>query len=69
MCVYILHSGIHDVIDEVHSRLFWDKDKLKYHVVKWSTMCSPKDNGGLGFMNTRLVNLCLMAKMGLESSE
>jgi hypothetical protein len=31
-------------------------------MVKWATMCTPKDVGGLGFTNTKLMNACLMAK-------
>jgi hypothetical protein len=64
MSFYLLQDGIHSSFDKARSRLFWakGKDKQKYHMVKWVTMCTPKDVGGLGFTNTKLMNAYLMAK-------
>ena len=43
---------------------FWRgaSDKFKYHMVNWRPVCIPKDYGGLGVMNTRLMNDCLLSK-------
>ncbi|KAM0831387.1 hypothetical protein ACQ4PT_065585 [Festuca glaucescens] len=64
MSFYLLQDGIHDVFDKVRSLFYWakDKDKQKYHMVKWSTMCFPKELGGRSFTNTKVMNWCLMAK-------
>ena len=36
--------------------------KKKYHMVKWDTLMTPKDFGGLGFTNTRVMNECILEK-------
>jgi hypothetical protein len=64
MSFYLLQDGIQSSFDKVRSHFFWakGKDKQKYHMVKWATMCTPKEVEGLGFTNTKLMNVCLMAK-------
>ena len=37
-------------------------EKRKYHMVKWEAMQRPKDYGGLGFIDVRIMNTCLLAK-------
>ena len=37
-------------------------NKKKYHMVKWEAMATPKDFGGLGFIDTRAMNTVLLAK-------
>jgi hypothetical protein len=39
-----------------------DLKKFKYHMVKWENVCQPKDVGGLGIINTRLLNEALILK-------
>lgn len=39
----------------------WGKKK-KYHMMKWEGLIRPKDYGGLGFMDTKIMNLCLLSK-------
>jgi hypothetical protein len=34
----------------------------KYHLVDWDTVCLPKDQGGLGVLDLRVMNICLLAK-------
>jgi hypothetical protein len=31
-------------------------------MVKWDELAKPKDHGGLGFTETRLMNMCLLLK-------
>lgn len=35
---------------------------MKYHMVKWSDLAFPKEFGGLGFTETRILNTALLAK-------
>ena len=46
------------------ARFFWGESssKRKYHWVRWVDICMPKSLGGLGIMDTKLMNTCLMAK-------
>lgn len=39
-----------------------NKLKGKYHIVKWEDMAFPKDFSGLGFTETRKMNIALLAK-------
>ena len=36
--------------------------RKNYHMVKWEHVCLPKDFGGLGIINTRLMNESLLLK-------
>lgn len=36
----------------------------KNHLVSWETICSPKDQGGLGFRSLRMVNTAYLMKLG-----
>jgi hypothetical protein len=51
-------------IDYFCSRLFWQNDsqKKKYRLTKWSMVCQPKDQGGLGIQNLEMQNQCLLSK-------
>lgn len=45
-------------------RFFWEGvgNKKKYHMIKWEALASPKEFGGLGFVDTRAMNKALLAK-------
>ncbi|KAK1607529.1 hypothetical protein QYE76_031202 [Lolium multiflorum] len=64
MAVCLLGEGVHGLFDKARSRFYWEANgtKRKYHWVRWSAMCKPKCLGGLGIVDTRLMNICLMAK-------
>jgi hypothetical protein len=64
MSLYMLYDATHAAFDKVHSCFFWEGvgGKRKYHMVDWATVCKPKMFGGLGILNTRLMNIALMLK-------
>jgi hypothetical protein len=54
----ILHK-----LDFYTFKFFWQGDKhKKYRLVKWSIICGPKDQGGLGVQDLELQNKCLLSK-------
>ncbi|XP_040249723.1 uncharacterized mitochondrial protein AtMg00310-like [Aegilops tauschii subsp. strangulata] len=64
MGLFLLAEGVHAKMDTPRSRFFWEGSgpKRKYHMVKWAAVCRPKDLGGLGMTNTRILNIALMCK-------
>ncbi|KAK8935337.1 putative ribonuclease H protein [Platanthera zijinensis] len=52
-------------INSLLSSFFWSGDHLKHsiHYAKWSEICSPKEQGGLGFKNLQLWWRVLMSKV------
>jgi hypothetical protein len=47
---FLLPKGVLHKLDYYRSRFFWqgDSKKKKYRLAKWSVVCCPKDQGGLG---------------------
>jgi hypothetical protein len=59
----LLPEEVHHKIDSARARFYWDYgQKKKYHMVKLDELAKPKDHGGLGFTETRLMNMCLLLK-------
>jgi hypothetical protein len=56
--------GVRKRLDFFRSRFFWQSDghKRKYRLTKWSMMCHPKDQGGLGIEVLEIKNNCLLSK-------
>jgi len=64
MGVYQLYEGNFKKIDAIRARFYWQgtSKKRKFHMVKWEALSRPKEFGGLGFMDVRVMNTCLLAK-------
>jgi hypothetical protein len=63
MGFYWLHEGTHKRIDTARGRFFWEGvGNKKYHMIKWEALASPKEFGGLGFLDTRAMNTALLTK-------
>jgi hypothetical protein len=63
MGVYLLSGPVHRKMDLARSRFYWDVGvKRKYHIVRWEVMAKPREFGGLGFIDTRLMNRCLLSR-------
>ena len=61
---YWLHEGTQKRFDFARGRFFWEGvgNKKQYHMVKWEALATPKDFGGLGFVDTRAMNTVQLAK-------
>lgn len=61
---YWLNESVHQKIDSVSARLFWQglSPKKKYHMLKWAAMCRPKHYDGMGFSDCRTMNIFLLCK-------
>ena len=64
MGFYWLHEGTQKRFDSTRGRFCWEGagNRKKYHMVKWEALATPKDFGGLGFVDTRSMNTVLLAK-------
>lgn len=60
MGFYMLPKGTHVKMDSIRSKFFWQGagDAFKYHMAKWVSISKPKAYGGLGILNTYLMNQC-----------
>jgi hypothetical protein len=61
---FLLPKGVLNRLDFFRSRFFWqgDSEKKKYRLAKWSVVCSPKDQGGLGIQDIEVKNTALLGK-------
>jgi hypothetical protein len=64
MSIFLLADGTHASFDKHRSGFFWEgtSEKRKQHWVSWSEVCMPKEQGGLGITNTKIMNVALMVK-------
>jgi hypothetical protein len=73
MGFYWIHEGTHQRFDSTRGNFFWEGvgNKKKYHMIKWEALDKPKEFGGLGFIDTRVMNTALLCKSiyRLESGE
>jgi len=66
-CVKI-PAGVCDAIDQIQRNFLWGgtNENRKPALVKWSTVCTPKNQGGLGIRDSRSMNKALLAKRGWQ---
>jgi hypothetical protein len=64
MGFYLLTDGLHSDMDSVIAKFLWQgvEGKFKYHMAKWEMVSRPKDQGGLGIINTKTMNESLLVK-------
>lgn len=64
MEVCLLLEGVHHKWILLGQDFFWEgrENIRKYHMMKCEALCRPKDFGGLGFANTRVMNIVLLGK-------
>ncbi|WVZ84109.1 LOW QUALITY PROTEIN: hypothetical protein U9M48_031171 [Paspalum notatum var. saurae] len=55
---------VYKKLEYLRSRFYWQNDehKKKYRLLKWATLCQPKDMGRLGIQNLDIQNKCLLSK-------
>jgi hypothetical protein len=61
---YEVPKGILHKLDFYRSRFFWqgDNHKKKYRLTKWSIICKPKEQGGVGILDLQKQNKSLLSK-------
>jgi hypothetical protein len=61
---FLLPKGVLYKLDYYRSIFFWqgDKEKKKYRLTKWSVVCSPEDQSGLGIHDLEVKNTALLRK-------
>lgn len=73
LSIYPIPKSIIRTVDIFRKRLLWQggHQSKKFHLVKWSSVCSPKSQGGLGVLNLELMNDSLLTKWlwNLENSK
>jgi hypothetical protein len=64
MGFYLLATDTHKRMGSVRSNFYWRgaSGDFKYHMMRWESVCRPKEFGDLGIVNTKIFNECLMVK-------
>jgi hypothetical protein len=64
MSLFAIPKGVLQKLDYFLSRFFWQSDdqKRKYRLAKWSILCQPKDQGGLGIHDLDVKNTALLSE-------
>jgi hypothetical protein len=64
MSFFAIPKGVLKKLDYFRSRFFWqgDESKKKYLLARWTILCQPKDQGGLGIHDLNIENTTLLSK-------
>lgn len=61
----VIHVLLCDKVERLRKSFIWDsiENSKKYDLISWSTICTLKEDGGLGFCSLRMVNASYMMKL------
>lgn len=61
-----LPTSICDEIERMRRDFIWGStlEARKNHLISWATICTPKEDGGLGFWHLKMVNKAYLMKLG-----
>ena len=64
MSFYWLQEGVHKKMGGIRTNFLWQgtEEKFRYHMTKWKMVSRPKDHGGVGIINIKIMNECLLVK-------
>jgi hypothetical protein len=64
LSIYPIPKSVIRKVDIYRRRLLWQggHQTKKYHLVDWASVCSPKNQGGLGVLNLEFMNDSLLYK-------
>jgi hypothetical protein len=64
MSFFAIQRGVLKKLDYFRSRCFWQSDgeRRKYRLAKWSILCQPKDQGGIGIHDLDIKNKALLSE-------
>ena len=64
LSLFPIPASVANRIARLQRYFLWDGlgDEPKFHLVDWSTVCSPLSLGGLGIRNLRTFNIALLGK-------
>jgi hypothetical protein len=64
LSIYPIPKSVIRNMDIYRKRLLWQggHQSKKFHLVNWSSVCSPKSQGGLGVLNLEFMNDSLLTK-------
>jgi hypothetical protein len=64
LSLFPIPSSVANRLERLQRNFLWGgiNEEKKFHLVKWSLVCSPVQNGGLGIRNLRSFNQALLGK-------
>lgn len=65
LSMYRMPVQVRQQIDKLRKRFLWSGGstiRKKYHLVEWKNVCLSKEQGGLGVLDLKNMNLALLAK-------
>ncbi|KAL4355410.1 hypothetical protein GQ457_06G014540 [Hibiscus cannabinus] len=66
MSVFLLLKSLCLDMQAIMAKYWWHNSKQKrgIHWCSWNTLCKPKEDGGLGFIDMMKFNVALLVKQG-----